>query len=58
MPIPVCMCKYWSVRTCSSQVQNQYEDNTQYPFYTVAVKRISVNLNKQHYYVGVYMPHS
>ena len=49
--------EYWSVHVVA-KYKNRYENNTQYPFYTVAVKRISVNLNKQHYYVGVYMPHS
>ena len=39
MPIPVCicMCKYWSVHVVA-KYKNQYENNTQYPFYTVAVK--------------------
>ena len=35
LPIPVCMCKYWSVHVVA---KNRYENNTQYPFYTVAVK--------------------
>ena len=31
------MCKYWSVHVVA-KYKNQYENNTQYPFYTVAVK--------------------
>ena len=37
LPIPVCMCKYWSVHVVA-KYKNRYENNTQYPFYTVAVK--------------------
>ena len=35
LPIPVCMCKYWSVHVVV-KYKNRYENNTQYPFYTVA----------------------
>ena len=38
MPIPVCMCKYWSVHVVA-KYKNRNENNTQYPFYIVAVKR-------------------
>ena len=31
------MCKYWSVHVVA-KYKNRYENNTQYPFYTVAVK--------------------
>ena len=31
------MCKYWSVHVVA-KYKNRYEGNTQYPFYTVAVK--------------------
>ena len=37
LPIPVCMCKYWSVHVVA-KYKNRNENNTQYPFYTVAVK--------------------
>ena len=37
LPIPVCMCKYWFVHVVA-KYKNRYENNTQYPFYTVAVK--------------------
>ena len=32
-----CMCKYWSVHVVA-KYKNRYENNTEYPFYTVAVK--------------------
>ena len=31
------MCKYWSVHVVA-KYKDRYESNTQYPFYTVAVK--------------------
>ena len=39
LPIPECICmfKYWSVQVVA-KYKNRYENNTQYPFYTVAVK--------------------
>ena len=37
LSIPVCMCKYWSVHVVA-KYKNRYENNTPYPFYTVAVK--------------------
>ena len=37
LPIPVCMCKYWSVHVVA-KYKNRHENNIQYPFYTVAVK--------------------
>ena len=31
------MCKYWSVHVVA-KYKNRYENNTQYPFYTVVIK--------------------
>ena len=44
LPIPVCMCKYWSVHVVAKYKNRGYENNTQYPFYTVAVKHESGEL--------------
>ena len=37
MKPPVCMYKYWSVHVVA-KYKNRNKNNTQYPFYTVAVK--------------------
>ena len=48
------MCKYWSVNVVA-KYKNQYENNSQYPFYTVPVNFISSMIMIIHQYIYTYM---